>query len=345
MIGVGVLVVLCSSIVLCAVARWYAVRAEVVDHPTVRSSHVQPTPRGGGIGFVVVYLLALLTLYSLDLLELDLMVALVGAGTFVAAIGFADDHRHVPARYRFLVHVLAAMWVIYWLGMPSAATVFGSNGSWPVWLSAVLAVLYVLWIINFYNFMDGIDGIASVEAVTVALGAALLAYLARPEDGLWIAPLFLAAAVGGFLFFNMPPASIFMGDVGSGFLGVSIAALAVDTVSRAPQVFWAWTILLGVFVVDATVTLLRRIARRQRVYDAHRTHAYQHAALRFGHRAVTLAVALMNVLWLLPTAWLVSSNRLPAGVGLLVAYVPLLLVALYFRAGGEGEMRTVPRRS
>ena len=173
MIGVGVLVVLCSSIVLCAVARWYAVRAEVVDHPTVRSSHVQPTPRGGGIGFVVVYLLALLTLYSLDLLELDLMVALVGAGTFVAAIGFADDHRHVPARYRFLVHVLAAMWVIYWLGMPSAAAVFGSSGSWPMWLSAVLAVLYVLWIINFYNFMDGIDGIASVEAVTVALGAAL----------------------------------------------------------------------------------------------------------------------------------------------------------------------------
>ena len=335
MIGAGVFVVLCSSIVLCAVARWYAVRADVVDHPTGRSSHVQPTPRGGGIGFVVAYLAALLVLCSLDLLELDVAVALVGGGTLVSAIGFADDHRHVPARYRFLVHVLAAAWVIYWLGMPSAAQVFGSSSPWPIWLSTVLAILYVLWIINFYNFMDGIDGLASVEAVTVGLGAALLAYLAGPEDGLWIAPLFLAAAVAGFLFFNLPPASIFMGDVGSGFLGLTIAALAVDTVSRAPKMFWAWTILLGVFVVDATVTLLRRIARRHRVYDPHRTHAYQHAASRFGHRAVTLVVAAVNVAWLLPTAWLVSSDRLPAGAGLLLAYAPLLVVAFHFRAGSE----------
>jgi Fuc2NAc and GlcNAc transferase len=206
-IAVGVFVALCFSIALSALARWYAVRAKVVDHPTERSSHVQPTPRGGGIGFVVTYLVALLALYLTGLLELELVVALVGAGSLVAAIGFADDHRHVPARYRFLVHVLAAAWVIYWLGMPSAATVFGSSSSWPIWLSTVLAILYVLWIINFYNFMDGIDGIASVEAVTVALGAALLAYLGNPEDGLSIAPLFLAAAVSGFLFFNLPPAA------------------------------------------------------------------------------------------------------------------------------------------
>lgn len=336
MIGIGVLVVLGLSIALSAAARWYAVRAEVVDHPTVRSSHAQPTPRGGGIGFVVVYLLALVALYWADVLAFDLMVALVGAGTFVSAVGFLDDHRHVPARFRFLVHVLAAFWVIYWLHMPSASAVFGLSLWWPTWLSVVLAVLYVLWIINFYNFMDGIDGLASVEAVTVGLAAALLAYLARPDDGLWVAPLFLAAAVAGFLFFNLPPARIFMGDVGSGFLGVSFAALAVDAVSRAPNVFWAWTILLGVFVVDATATLLRRMARRRRVYEAHRSHAYQHAAARLGHRTVTLAVGALNVGWLLPMAWLVSSERLPPATGLLVAYVPLLVVAIYFRAGNEG---------
>jgi Fuc2NAc and GlcNAc transferase len=214
-IAVAVAAVIVASIALCAAARWYAVRAEVVDHPTVRSSHAQPTPRGGGIGFVVTYLAAVLALYSADLLAFNLMIALVGAGSLVSAIGFVDDHRQVPARYRFGAHVLAACWLVYWLGMPSAAAVFGSAAPWPGWLSAGLAVLYVLWIINLYNFMDGIDGLASVEAVTAGLGAALLAYLAAPVDGLWVAPLFLASAVAGFLFFNLPPARIFMGDVGS----------------------------------------------------------------------------------------------------------------------------------
>lgn len=335
MIGLGVVVVLLSSLGLCAAARWYAVRGGVMDHPTTRSSHEQPTPRGGGLGFVVAYLAALPALHEARLLTFELMTALIWAGIAVSAIGFADDHRHVPARYRLLVHVLAASWLAYWLGVPSASEVFGPEVSWPAWLSTVLVVLCVLWIVNLYNFMDGIDGLASVEAVTAGLGAALLAYLAHPAETLWILPLFLAAAVAGFLPLNLPPARIFMGDVGSGFLGVSLAALAVDSLSRAPSLFWSWMILLAVFVVDATITLIRRLTRRERIYDAHRSHAYQHAARRFGHRAVTVAVGAVNLLWLLPIAWLVSSSRLHATAGLLVAYVPLLAAAIHFRAGVE----------
>jgi Fuc2NAc and GlcNAc transferase len=336
-IGLAALAVLAASFVLCAAARWYALHAQVMDHPTTRSSHVQPTPRGGGIGFVVAYMGAVLALYGAGLLAFDLMLALVGAGTAVSAIGFVDDHRHVAARYRFLVHVIAAVWLTFWLGLPLPSQAFGAPISWPDWVSVVLVVLYVLWIVNLYNFMDGIDGLASLEAVTVGLGAALLAYLASPTEGLWIPPLFLAAAVAGFLAFNLPPARIFMGDVGSGFLGVSLAALAVDWLSRAPLLFWSATILLGAFVVDATVTLLRRMARGERVYDAHRSHAYQHAARRFGHKAVTYAVGLVNVVWLLPIAWLVSSSRVPVTVGLIAAYAPLAAAAAYFEAGRQRE--------
>jgi Fuc2NAc and GlcNAc transferase len=337
LIGLSAFVVFVASLALCAAARWYALRARIIDHPTTRSSHARPTARGGGVGFVVAYLIAVPALHAAGMLAVELMIALVGAGAIVSMIGFADDHRHVPAHYRLLVHVIAAVWLTYWLGLPSASDVFRGTASWPDWLSAILVMLYVLWIINLYNFMDGIDGLASVEAVTVGLGSALLAYLTFPDQEFWIPPLFLAAAVAGFFYFNLPPARIFMGDVGSGFLGASLAALTVYWLSHAPPLFWSATILLGAFVVDATVTLLRRLGRGERVYDAHRSHAYQHAARRFGHKAVTYAIGLVNVIWLLPIAWLISSSRVSLAVGLIVAYAPLAAAAVYFDAGGHRD--------
>ena len=109
----------------------------------------------------------------------------------------------------------------------------------------------------------------------------------------------------------------------------------LHSLSIAPALFWSWTILLGVFIVDATFTLLKRIARGRTFYEAHRSHAYQHAARRFGHLRVSVGVGLLNMLWLLPIAWLVATGRLAGAVGLLVGYVPLLAAALYFRAGSE----------
>ena len=332
MIAGGVLVILVASMALTGLARRYAVSAQVVDVPNGRSSHVMPTPRGGGIGFVVLFLLAVAALYSAELLDLELAVALIGAGVSVAAIGFADDHRHVPAAYRLAVHAAAALWVVYWLGVLPTLALFG--GSLPPWLAASLVVACIVWIINLYNFMDGIDGLAGVEAVTAGAGAAWLGFLLLP-GGTWILPLLLAAGVGGFLVWNLPPARIFMGDVGSGFLGVCLATLAYESLAVRPAMFWAWTILLGVFVVDSTFTLLARLARGRVLYEAHRSHAYQHAARRFGHRAVTLTVGAFNVLWLWPNAWLVATGRLDAGWGLAAAYIPLLAVTMYFRAGSD----------
>jgi len=154
------------------------------------------------------------------------------------------------------------------------------------------------------------------------------------HPSLSLAPLAVAAAVTGFLFWNFPPAKIFMGDAGSGFLGIVLGVMSLHAAWVAPQLFWSWVILLGVFVVDATVTLLRRLLRGDKVYEAHRSHAYQFASRRFGsHLPVTLAVAAIDLVWLLPIALWVGVGGLDGVLGVALAYVPLVMLAMKFRAG------------
>ncbi len=191
----------------------------------------------------------------------------------------------------------------------------------------------LVWVLNLFNFMDGIDGIASVEAITVCVGGALL-YALIGVPALAATPLLLAASVAGFLVWNFPPAKIFMGDAGSGFLGIALGGLTLQAAWAAPQLLWAWLILLGVFVLDATFTLLRRLLRGDKVFEAHRSHAYQYASREYGaHLPVTLAVLAINVLWLLPWACLVALGYIDGLLALLIAYLPLAFLAVRFRAG------------
>jgi len=191
----------------------------------------------------------------------------------------------------------------------------------------------LLWLLNLYNLMDGIDGIASVEAITVCAGGALL-YVLIGIPALAVAPLLLAGAVAGFLVWNFPPARIFMGDAGSGFLGVVLGGLALQAAWVTPQLLWAWLILLGVFVLDATFTLLRRLMRGDKIYEAHRSHAYQYASRQYGaHLPVTMAVLAINILWLLPWACVVALGYIDGLLALLIAYLPLALLAVRFNAG------------
>jgi Fuc2NAc and GlcNAc transferase len=141
-------------------------------------------------------------------------------------------------------------------------------------------------------------------------------------------------SVLGFLAWNFPPARIFMGDAGSGFLGIVLAVLSLYAAWTDQAFLWAWLILLGVFVVDATFTLIRRLLRGDKVYEAHRSHGYQYASRKFrSHRVVTVAIAVINLLWLVPVAILVVMQYLDGLTGLLLAYVPLVLLAFKFHAG------------
>ncbi|MBU1281945.1 MAG: glycosyltransferase family 4 protein [Gammaproteobacteria bacterium] len=323
---------------LTALLRRYALARSLMDVPNARSSHSVPTPRGGGVAIVVAFLGGLTLAFLLGLgIAPSLYWALLGAGVGIALLGFLDDHGHIAARWRLLGHFAAAVWALYWLGGLPPLAVFGGQLDLG-WLGHVLAAFYLVWLLNLYNFMDGIDGIASVEAICVSLGGVLVYLLVAswqaPGLGGWLVPLLLAVAVAGFLVWNFPPARIFMGDAGSGFIGIVLGVLSIQASATQQALLWCWLILLGVFVVDATLTLLRRLLRGEKVYEAHRSHAYQFAAREHGrHLPVTLAVLAVNLLWLIPVAVAVALGWLDGALGLLIAYIPLLLLAIKYRAG------------
>jgi Fuc2NAc and GlcNAc transferase len=318
----------------------YALKRKVLDVPNERSSHKVPTPRGAGLAIVVATIAAFVFLAWFDVLKLDLLLALSG-GIAVATVGFLDDHRPLPAGVRLAVHLCAALWALFWLGgLPSLRVAdqlvqFG-------WTGYVLGALGIVWMLNLFNFMDGIDGIAASEAIFVACGGASLALFAGLSIAVPAAAFILGAACCGFLLWNWPPAKIFMGDVGSGYLGYTIAVLAVAAAREHPVVLPIWLILGGAFIVDATVTLVRRLVRRERIYQAHRSHAYQWLARRWNsHRRVTLTVTLVNLVWLFPAAWLAAvypGRAVWIAVG---ALLPLVVLALAAGAGRAEEPRII----
>ncbi|MDF1828389.1 MAG: glycosyltransferase family 4 protein [Legionellaceae bacterium] len=312
--------------------RRYALAKHVLDIPNSRSAHTEPTPRGGGLGFVAAVLLVVPYLGYLGFLVPSGSLALVCGGVFIASLGFLDDHGHVGSAWRLLGHVVAAVAALYWVGGLPPLEVLDWTLN-PNVFSQGLALFYLVWLLNLYNFMDGIDGLAGIEALSVCVGMAIL-YGLTGDLGLLVVPLILAAGALGFLCWNFPVARIFMGDAGSGFLGFIFGVLSVQAAHVNPAFFWSWLILLGVFIVDASVTLIWRGLHGEKIYQAHDTHAYQHASRRVGrHDVVTLGVLLINSLWLFPLAVCVALDYLPGFFGVILAYIPLILLAFTLKAG------------
>ena len=256
-------------------ARHYALRRALLDHPGERRSHDRPTPRGGGIAIVLAVSPVLAWLAARAPGQAAPWL-LLGAGWLaVAGIGWRDDHRHVPPGVRMAVHVLGAALLAVALVAMGAGTAQAATGF-------ALAVVLV----NVWNFMDGIDSLAASQALLAAL-----AYAGFAGGGdTALLGVAVAAACAGFLPFNLPRARIFLGDVGSGALGYLLAVLASLALLRTP---WPQSPLLLlpllVFGVDASLTLARRILRGEPWWQAHAQHAYQHWARRAGHGRVAAA--------------------------------------------------------
>jgi len=311
-------------------ARRRAIRHAILDIPNERSSHRTATPRGGGIAIVLVMTIVASLAWAHGVLPAPVWLALLG-GLLVAAAGYADDRRPLRPAVRLAAHFGAAAWAAYWLGgLPPLQ--IGAHVAVPGAGGYVLLMLAIVWTLNLFNFMDGIDGLAASEALFVAALGALLSVAANP--GTLALAWVLAAACLGFLWWNWPTARIFLGDVGSGYLGYTVAVLAVSAARATPQGAWVWLILGGAFFVDATVTLVRRLLRGERPYEAHRSHAYQHLVRRCGsHAPVTLLYLGINVLWLAPLAWLASEHPARSLELLALALVPLALAAIACGAG------------
>ena len=327
-----------ASWALTSSVRRYALHADLLDHPNARSSHTVPTPRGGGVAIVVSYL-ALVAVFALaQAMDARLAAALLGSGALVAVLGFIDDRKPLPARWRFTGHLLAAAWVIAWIGPLPPVPIFGVVVDLGIG-ALVVSALHLVWSINQFNFMDGIDAIASLEAISVALGGAFVWWLTQPQ-GEWLLAVAFAACVAGFLIWNFPPARIFMGDAGSGFLGCMIATLALWSARATPHLFWSWLILVGAFMVDSTITLVRRVAHGERFNEAHRSHAYQYAARKWGsHKVVSIAFVAITMLWLFPLAVAVALGLLDGAIGVIVAYAPLFLLAFHYKAGNSSAQK------
>jgi UDP-N-acetylmuramyl pentapeptide phosphotransferase/UDP-N-acetylglucosamine-1-phosphate transferase len=296
--------VIAFGVVRTAIA--YAHRRGMFDQPGQRRSHKIPTPRGGGIGIIVSVILTMpaCLLYLQPAWPLHVVITLVIAVAMVACIGWWDDHSSLPALPRFGVQILAVVVfsvALLWAGLS--------------WLWLPLLVLAGAWSINLHNFMDGIDGLLAQQGIFVACGLAVLAWFAG-QPALAGASACLGAACLGFWFYNRSPARIFMGDVGSGSIGLLVFALIAMLWRVNWLLLWPALILSSAFVTDATLTLLVRILGGRRWYAAHREHLYQwivrrghtHAAGAGWYTGWNLLVAapLAVLAWLIPRMGLVA---------------------------------------
>lgn len=324
----------CLLSALCVgLVRRYAIRARLVDHPNERSSHSIPTPRGGGLAIVLLGSLGVASCWVLGLVGTGLTMALVIGGLAVGITGFLDDRRGLSPAVRFFVHCGVASFAVITLerssSVPIGSILFDSGP-----FGYVLAIIALVWLINLFNFMDGIDGIAASEAAFIFCAAAALTIGVHGLNDATVCAIMIAFACLGFLVWNWPPAKIFMGDVGSGYLGYALGVTGLSSAQSGSLPVPVWLILGGVFFVDATFTLLRRLTRGERVYLAHRTHGYQWLSRKWNsHARVTSAVLGVNVLWLLPLAYLTVLVPAQAPWVTAAALIPILLLCHYVGSG------------
>ena len=293
-----------------------------LDRPNERSLHVVPIPRGAGIAVVGAILLACLGLSQLVLTPTVSRPVLVGTA-LLAAVSWIDDVRSLPAAVRLAVQ-LVAIGLALRAGLPGGL-VF--QGWLPTALDGIATALLWLWFINLFNFMDGIDGLAGSEAAAIGLGLMLFAAVGTGRDPeLLLLGAAVAAAAIGFLVWNWAPARIFLGDVGSVPLGYLLGFLLLD---QAAHGRWEIALILPLyFLADPTITLLRRLRRGERVWEAHRQHFYQRAVQRgHGHAAVVRRVIAANLV-LIGCGWAAENGWPILGLGVAAVTVAVLLAWL-----------------
>jgi Fuc2NAc and GlcNAc transferase len=274
-------------------------------------------PRGGGVVFSLAFLAAVAVLWAAGSIDAKTMQAIGLGGVVATLFGFLDDVVHVNAATKLLVQVCLAAWALFCFGGQPLFDL-----PWiPTAVALVISWFVLVWLMNAYNFMDGVDGMAASGAVFICAATIIVLLLADGDRTLVLLFALLGLCCLGFLLFNWPPASIFMGDSGSLFLGYCFGALIAKTITGDEVSIWTWLVVFGYFGGDTTTTTVTRVFLTRNWYGAHRSHAYQNLARIWdNHRKVTVGVLLYHLFWLLPLA--VLSVLAPA-TGPLVAALAL----------------------
>lgn len=322
--------------------RW-SLRRELFDIPNERSSHVEPTPRGGGL-IIDVVCLALFLIYCLIFQTNDYWSYFAGA-IIVVLVSWLDDLYTVSSIWRFLCHSLAAILVVWGLGfwetvyIPFAGTIFFGQ------IGQVITFFWIVWMINAYNFMDGIDGIAGTQALTAGIGWLVIGGLYGIDNTAFYGGVVAFSSLG-FLIHNWQPAKIFMGDVGSAFLGYTFAVLPLIALKETgkEQFFLpviAVTLVL-LFVFDSLITLFKRLLRREKVWQAHREHIYQNLVISgFSHSFVTIIYAVVSIIILiLLVVWIENRRNFGDSVFLFIG-AQLICLFIYSYRRKKIDLKTV----
>jgi len=314
--------------------RYIAERHAIYDIANERSSHIGSVARGGGAAIVVVTLSGVwLYVWMNPVIKVWALAVYIAAAVLIAGVSWLDDWRSQPNWLRFAVHSLGAVMALYAFGSFPLGDIFKSDQSVIIWLGPVLTFFWIVGLTNAYNFMDGIDGIAGGQAVIAGLGWMAIGWVSG-QAFIVALGLLVAASSFGFLIHNWPPARIFMGDVGSAFLGYTFAVLPLMFNSRLlPSERGVASVAAGIlpmwpFVFDSTFTILRRLRRGENVFSAHRSHLYQRLVIAGqSHQSVSLLYGALAILGaILALGWILHSRTIAL---ITVIVLPLIWLTLW----------------
>ena len=304
-----------------------AIRLGILASPNFRTLHESSIPRGAGIVFSSIFVIGVFVLWNFNLLSEELLFILGFGGAMATLFGFVDDVYDIRASSKLLIQICLSIWMVNFL---NEGALLSQAGLLSI-IKVPLFIIFIVWMINAYNFMDGIDGMAISGAFYVSSTLTLITLTTNGSSELAILFILLMTCAGAFMLFNWPPASIFMGDSGSIFLGYLFGSLILITVARGDLSLWTWLVIFGYFFADTTVTQIVRLILVKKYYKPHRSHAYQNLARITGsHFKVTSSVTLYHIIWLLPLSlWTVLKPDMEIIAAFLAVFPGLIIAYKY----------------
>ena len=296
------------SVIITAYIRNFSIKNNLLDIPNNRSAHKIPIPNLGGIAIIIPLIFTIVILFSYRMIGEEIGISMIVGLSLVAIVGLIDDCKNLSAFARVSMYIITSGVSLYLIGGVKSIPINEYNyylGD----MGYYLGVLFLVWLTNLYNFMDGTDGFAAIETICVSIFCCFLFYSSGNFPFL-IIMLCLVSTTVGFLYWNLAPAKIFMGDVGSCTIGFLFGLLSIYTGKTGVFSISVWLILLAPFIADATFTLFKRIINKEKWYEAHNSHAYQKLhQLGMSHCKLAIGLLITNLIVIWPFAYFAHSYK------------------------------------